>query len=139
MPAVTRWMLRSSLIWLAVGMTIQLASPFATSLPAPLVLAGLRVFEVHALTVGWLTQLVFAVVYWMFPKASLDRPRGNAALAWFTYLCLNVGLILRAVGEPLVALGWATTKAWALPLSAALQWLAVLAFVVNTWPRVKEH
>lgn len=139
MPALTRWMIRSSLIWLAFGLGIQVFSPFASSLPAPLVVAGLRVFEVHALTVGWLSQLIFGVVYWMFPKAAADSPRGRSLLALITYLGLNLGLVLRAIGEVLAAPGRPSLAAWALPLSAGLQWLAVIAFAVNTWPRVRER
>jgi len=139
MPTLTRWMIRSSFAWLAIGMVIQAASPFSSALPAPRLLAGLRAFELHALTVGWLTQLIFGVVFWMFPKASLEKPRGSEHLGWATYGCLNFGLVLRLVGEPLAAAGLTASAAWALPASAVLQWLAALAFVGNTWARVKER
>ncbi|MEW6566563.1 MAG: hypothetical protein AB1449_00055 [Chloroflexota bacterium] len=87
--------------------------------------------------VGWVTQLILGVVFWMFPKESLERPRGRLWLGWATYGLLNLGLLLRVVGEPLAARpsGWG----WMLVAAAVLQWLAGLAFVFNTWGRIKER
>lgn len=138
MPGPTRWMIRASFVWLGLGLAIQLASPFASNLPAPLLLAGLRAFEVHALTVGWLSQLIFGVVFWMFPKAAAS-PRGSPRLAMITFAGLNLGLGLRAIGELFAAPGGTSIPGWALPASAVLQWLAAIAFVINTWPRVRER
>jgi heme/copper-type cytochrome/quinol oxidase subunit 1 len=88
--------------------------------------------------VGWVTQLIFGVVYWMFPRYSKEQPRGNERLAWAAYWLLNVGLILRVLGEPLTGLGQ-TAGAPLLAASAMLQLGAGWAFVINTWGRVKER
>jgi hypothetical protein len=52
---------------------------------------------------------------------------------------LNLGLLQRAVAEPLNALRPAPAWGWLVALSAVLQWLAGLAFAANSWPRVKER
>jgi hypothetical protein len=52
---------------------------------------------------------------------------------------LNIGLILRVLGEPLNALSADAAWDWPLVASASVQWLAGMAFVLNTWPRVKER
>jgi len=54
--------------------------------------------------IGWVTQLIMGVVYRMFPKDSVARPRGSPALAWCVLIFLNAGLLLRAVVEPMLAL-----------------------------------
>ena len=46
------------------------------------------------------------------------------------------GLILRVIGESAAQPG--TTFGSLLVVSALLQWLAGLAFLLNTWPRAKE-
>jgi heme/copper-type cytochrome/quinol oxidase subunit 1 len=87
--------------------------------------------------VGWLTQLIFGVAFWMFPRYSAAQPRGSERLAWAAFILLNVGLLIRAVVEP-----WHTVSGRggnALVLSAGLQLLAGLAFAVNTWPRVRRR
>lgn len=92
---------------------------------------------VHLLVVGWLTQLIFGVAYWMFPRYSAERPRGSERLGWATFVLLNAGLLLRAIVEPWHALGG--RGAALLVSSALLQLLAGWMFVANTWPRIRER
>ena len=89
--------------------------------------------------VGWVTQIIIGVAYWMFPKFTKETPRGSEALAWITYALMNSGLLLRTVAEPANAVQTWVGWGWLVALSALLQWLGGCAFVVNTWPRVKER
>jgi heme/copper-type cytochrome/quinol oxidase subunit 1 len=88
--------------------------------------------------VGWVTQFIIGVVYWMFPKYFRDRPRGSELLGWASYVLINLGLLLRVIGEPLLGQNPALLWGWLLVISASFQWLGGLAFVANTWGRVKE-
>jgi hypothetical protein len=129
-------MLRFSIGYLLAALLLgaALAAPGLT--PA---LGLLGPAQLHLFVVGWLTQLIMAIVYWMFPRYSLEKPRGRPSLAWATCAFLNVGLLLRVAAEPMQVLqpegGWG----WVLAASALLQWLAALAFVVNTWARIRER
>jgi hypothetical protein len=58
-------------------------------------------------------------------------------LGWLTYVALNAGLLLRVIFEPLHAWLAAPWLGWPLAISALLQVLAVWAFVIAIWPRVK--
>lgn len=91
----------------------------------------------HLLVLGWLTQLIFGVAFWLFPRYSAAHPRGSERLGWISFFLLNSGLILRAVAEPWHALGRSTGAL--LVLSAVAQLVAGWAFVINTWPRVRER
>jgi hypothetical protein len=91
----------------------------------------------HLLVLGWLTQLIFGVAFWLFPKHSPAHPRGSERLGWTCFLLLNLGLILRTIAEPWHALG--RRMGALLILAAAAQLLAGWAFVVNIWPRVRER
>src|SRR5207253_9955422 len=74
---------------------------------------------------------------WAAPFAlSLCRAAG---LALVTYITLNVGLITRAVVEPILALRPAPVWAVALIVSAVLQWIGATVFAANTWPRVRAR
>jgi hypothetical protein len=75
----------------------------------------------------------------MFPPHSRERPRGDERLGWFTYGALNVGLLLRAIFEPLHTWLPAPWLGWPLALSALLQVLAIWSFVIAIWPRVKQR
>ena len=92
----------------------------------------------HLFMVGWVTQLIFGVAYWMFPKFTKAMPRGRDWLALGAYWLINVGLILRAVAEPLQVVQPLAIWGVLIVVAAILQWLGGLAFVVNLWPWVKE-
>lgn len=134
MPTIVRWYIKTALIYLVAALLLALLAALpslTTRLP------GLFPVSFHLLVVGWLTQLIFGVVLWMFPKYSRERPRGSEAAGWAVYFLLNLGLVLRAVAEPQA--GRASLWGWLVVVSAVLQWLAGLLFVANTWPRVKER
>ena len=135
MPPLTRLYLKTALVYLIAALLAGLA--LATGLP--FTIPGLGAVYFHLLMVGWVTQLIFGVGYWMFPKFSRERPHRSEALAWATYFLLNVGLLLRAFGEPLSAAQPGTAWGWLLVASAILQLAAGWAFIANTWPRVKER
>lgn len=138
MPTLTRFFVKTSLVYLVAALLVGflLAAPSALPLPAAVTVLAPTYF--HLLMVGWMAQLIFGIVYWMFPKYTRERPHGNETLAWAVYVLLNAGLLLRVVGEPLHTLVGGYTG-WLLAFSAFLQWLAGLGFVANTWPRVKER
>lgn len=136
MPTITRWFIKTSLIAFVAALILGVAQ-VAPQVGPPLRAAG--PVYVHLLVVGWITQMIFGVAYWMFPKASKDTPRGSDRLAIASYACLNAGLLLRVFGEPAHTLHPTAALAWALVLSALLQWVGGMAFVVNTWARVRER
>ncbi|MGE5222399.1 MAG: hypothetical protein ACM3PY_08180 [Omnitrophica WOR_2 bacterium] len=138
MPVLTRWYIKLALVYFLAALItgfILVAQPvfgWSTAIGA------LNPVYFHLFMFGWVTQLIFGVIYWMFPKYSLQQPRGNEMLGWTTLILLNVGLLLRVIGEPLDAIQTGPFWGWTLVISALLQWLAGAAFVANTWSRVKE-
>lgn len=129
MPSITRVVLRTALVWatIATATGILLVWPGHPAIPYPTYL--------HLFTVGWLSNLIFGVAHWMFPRASAARPRGDERLPWSGWALLNIGLLLRVIGEgarPVAMDQW-------LLLSATIQFAAVAVWVVHLWPRVKER
>lgn len=139
MPKLTRLYVKTALVYFVAALLIALLRAADDVLDLPRLVSTLRPVFFHLLVVGWLTQLIFGVMHWMFPKASRERPRGNEQLMWAVYYALNLGLLLRAVAEPALVLSDAVVWGWVLVASAALQWGAGTAFIINTWPRVKER
>ncbi len=139
MPPLARWFVRTALAYLVAALLVGLSLMLRLVIDLPPAVGALQPVYFHLLMVGWVTQLIFGVVFWMFPKFSNERPRGSERLGWATYGLLNAGLLLRVVGEPLVAIQPAGGAGWLLAASAVLQLLAGWAFVANTWTRVKER
>lgn len=136
MPTLTRWFIKTSFIYLTLalisGLLLALQTTFGFTGPA-----GLFPVYIHLLVFGWLTQLVFGVVFWMFPKYSNEQPRRSEVLGWWIYGLLNAGLLLRLIAEPTHSTKPNPVSGWLLVASALMQFLGGTAFVINSWGRVK--
>ena len=139
MPVVTRVFVKTALVYFVIALLTGMLVAARPVLALPRLVTGLTPVYFHLFMVGWVTQLIIGIAYWMFPKYRRDMPRSYDSLAWATYALLNLGLLLRLVAEPAQAVNPAPSWGWLLALSALLQWLGGLAFVANTWPRVKER
>ncbi|MGD8634194.1 MAG: cbb3-type cytochrome c oxidase subunit I, partial [Anaerolineales bacterium] len=100
MPRLTQWYLRSALLYLVLSLSVGFVLAGRTILGLPPSLVRFQPVFFHLFVVGWLTQLIFGVVYWMFPKFSRENPYRSHKLAWTTFWLLNIGLLLRAFSEP---------------------------------------
>jgi hypothetical protein len=137
MPVVTRWYIKAALIFLLLSLSLGLWLGLGASGAA--VPAGFSAVFFHFLLVGWVTQMIFGVAYWMLPKYSRERPHRSESSAWWTFWLLNAGLVLRGIGEPLISSWPGSLVPTMLIVSALMQWLACVLFVANSWPRVKER
>jgi hypothetical protein len=131
-PLLSRWFLRTAIAWLVAGLAIGILVSLP-SLAGTGIAAGFAPVEVHALVVGWATQMIFGVAHWMCPRPGPGRSFGNPVLGWSSWAMLNAGLILRAVAEPLNTLHGG--QVLLLTASALLQLAAIVLFTVHIWPR----
>jgi hypothetical protein len=85
----------------------------------------------HALTVGFLAMMVFAVAQRVLPAFSGMRMLFSTKLMFLAMLTLTVGCLLRVSSEVLAYQGFAHW-AWSwLPVSAVTEMTAVTLFAVN--------
>lgn len=136
MPLLSRLFIKVAFAHLAAALGLGVAMAAARAgLLGGWVLA-LEPAWVHLLVVGWLTQLIFGVAFWLFPRHSREDPFGATGLAWSAFWLLNGGLFARVIAEPAVAMdagGWAAL----LVASSLAQALGALAYVLYIWPRVR--
>lgn len=139
MPTLSRWFIKIGMCYLIAGLAIGgvlLAQPvmgWSRSLQV------LNPVYLHFLFIGWVTQVIMGVGYWMFPKQSKDNPRGSSWLGWVVLISLNVGMVLRAVGEPAVVLAPEAKLGWTLAAASLFLLVAGWGFIFNTWNRIKER
>lgn len=100
---------------------------------------ALRPVYLHFLFIGWVTQIIMGVGYWMFPKYSKEKPRGSEWLGWMVLILLNLGLVMRAIGEPAVLLIPDANLGWMLAVASLCLLLAGWGFILNTWGRIKAR
>lgn len=131
MPLISRTFIKAGMIFFALSLgTSLLIEINITAMP------GLIPLFWHMLMVGWITQIIFGVSIWMFPGRNRDEGFKAQIWGWLTFIFLNSGLVLRIVSEPFA--GPAAAGFWKslLVLSAILQVLAVLAYLIEMWPRI---
>lgn len=133
MPTLTRYALRAALVSLVLALSLGMV----TAVGGERWLA-LRPVYYHLLMMGWATQMIFGVAWWMFPRRLPTEPQ-TTSLSWVCFISLNLGLLLRAVAEPGVAWSGAPLFPPALHASSALMLLSVALFVVQMWRRVFER
>ena len=151
MPATSRTFIKASVVYLCLGAIVGALMLVNRYLPLGSWVGYLRIGHVQMLVVGWLTQLILGVAWWLFPPLKIglraDAPlpvrrgqtqRGSEPLFWVTFACLNAGILLRAVFDPLYS--WARIGLFNLLVgfSGLFLLLAAVAFVLNMWGRVRE-
>ncbi len=139
MPRLSRWFIKIGMLYLVAGLAMGSALAMQPVMGWSTSLHLLRPVYLHFLFIGWVTQLIMGVGYWMFPKRSKENPRGSERIGWAVLILLNAGLVLRAVGEPAVVLYPDAKLGWTLATAATLLLLAGWGFVLNTWGRIRER
>ena len=102
MPPLSRWYIKLAMLYLVAGLIVSIIQALPAGL-RPSLFAFTGPAYIHMLVVGWITQMIFGVAYWMFPKDTAEAPRGHDSVANVTLVLLNVGLLLRVIVEPLRA------------------------------------
>jgi hypothetical protein len=136
MPRISQIIIRTALVHLALGYTLGalvLAEKGLGFLPW---LWALKASHVTVLLLGALVQLACGVAVWVLPRRDAAGSRGDMRPVWLGYAALNGGVALAALYPPLAATIGSAPVAWMPPLAAALDTLAVLAFVLHVWRRV---
>lgn len=140
MPKIARYFIKSGIVFMVLSLAtaVLVSAPEAWNLPGWT--GALQMTHFHLFVVGWITQIIFGVAMWFFPKWSRQSPRGPEWIGWTSFGTLNVGLALRAISETAFAAGGATAVwSWVMSLAALLQFAAAVLFAVAIWPRVKKR
>jgi hypothetical protein len=137
MPRLSQLLIRTALIWLAIGYTIGGLLLLNKGVPVLPWLWTLRLTHVHLLLVGWLVQFACGVAFWILPRLDASGTRGDERLVWLCYGALNGGVALAALHDPLVATIGDTLAVRAASVIAGIVYVvAITAFVAHAAPRV---
>jgi energy-converting hydrogenase Eha subunit C len=131
MPALSRWFIRASLVYLALGFTLGglllsnkglgFYPPIWRSLPA----------HYEFLLMGWMVLVVMGVAYWILPRISTGgASHGNERLAILAFVLLNIGIWL-VVAQPIFMLPGLSFA------GRLLESLGAVLFLVAVWQRIK--
>ncbi len=139
MPRLSRYFIKGGILYLVTAFVLSFLVVARPALGLPTWLSAFSPVLAHLFVVGWLTQFIAGVAWWMFPKITKDNPRGDVRFGWLIFALLNIGLLLRLAGEPLMTLDPTLPLGWVLVTSGVCQLLAGWGIVIALWPRVKER
>ena len=129
MPRVAVWLVRLSLLHLALGATLGAVLLVGKGMALPGWILALRPLHVEVLLFGFVIQLAFGVAWWILPRTP-ELPATR--LPWIAGFLLNAGLW--TAGLVFVA-GWPGEVSLA---ARVLQAVALMAFARGIWPRIRS-
>ena len=151
MPITSRVFVKASLIYLALGAVLGALLLVNRWIPLGTGVASLRVVHVEFLVMGWVTQFIIGVAWWLFPPLAISPgpaaagpgrrgqvQRGSEPLFWATFVFLNAAVLLHAVAGPLYSQTQNGVLGFLVSLSGLFFLVAALTFVLNLWRRVRE-
>ena len=131
MPRLSVWIIRTALVHLGLGFTCGAVMLFQKGVPLEATLLRLLPMHIEFVLIGWTMQLAIGVAFWILPRFARGPARGNESLGWAAYVLLNAGVLAAGIGA------WLQVSDVIPLLGRGAEWLAVLAFALHAWPRVK--
>ena len=133
MPRLSVWMVRASLLYLGGAFTIGALLLFHKGVPIDPQIWRVWPLHIEWALIGWMVQLAMGVAYWILPRFSRapNKYGYRTPLAWIAFGLLNLGVVVSSLGF------WFTTFYDLTALGRALDFVAVLAFAIYIWRRVK--
>lgn len=134
MPRITRWFIKSGILYLFIGIVLAFLSEL------PFIHSGTNLLPVywHMIVIGWITQIIMGVSIWMFPRKRRDRKKTETFYSVASFWSLNAGLILRFLSEPFLPF-FTENPLMIVVISCSifLQLGGILFYVAEIWPRVQ--
>ncbi|MBX3084459.1 MAG: hypothetical protein KF716_22670 [Anaerolineae bacterium] len=133
MPTLSRYFIRSALIFLGIGFTFGgLILSAKGGYVDPRVWNWLPM-HIVLLIDGWLIQLTLGVAYWILPRIQLSE-RGRGVWAWTGFAAMQIGLAMTLITALTM---WLPDVQVLFAPAVILQAIGVLLFAVHAWPRIR--
>jgi cbb3-type cytochrome oxidase subunit 1 len=133
MPKPSRWMIRLSLVYLMVGITLGALMFIHKAYPVHQAIWMLLPIHIEITIFGWIIQLTLGTAYWILPRFLEGPSRGDSNLAYLMIGSLNLGIIF-VIADVLLS--------FPLPfdlLGRIFELVAVVLFVSLHWNRIVTY
>lgn len=137
MPPLVQRYVKTSLIFLLLGLGLGAAMSLGWSYlawPSPRFLV---VAHVHVLLVGFVLMMIMGVATWMFPRPPRDSQSYSPELANTIYWIMTLSTALRFLAEIVLVYRPGRGLVTLATLGGLGQVLASILFIFNMWSRVR--
>ena len=133
MPSQSIWMIRLSLVYLAITIIIGGLLLIHKAVPVHPALWGLLPVHFELAIWGWMIQFVMGTAYWMFPRFMKGEPRGNTTFATLMVYLFNGGLFLLLISI------FDVYPTFLAPVGRGLLLISVTLFAALIWNRIVSY
>lgn len=133
MPVISRWMIRSSFVYLLLGTLLGAVMLVHKAFPLHPAVWQLLPVHIEITIFGWIIQLTLGTGYWMLPRFLESPQRGKKLPAILMVVFLNLGIIFVVIHYL-----FQTT----LPLSQvgrSFELVSVILFISLHWNRIVTY
>ncbi len=130
MPRLSAVAVRAALLYLLFGFSFGALLLANKGVPLAGWIWNLLPAHIEFLLVGWTSQLILGVAFWILPRFP-GGSRGNEALARWALALLNTGILMVAVQGLLPA-----NNVLLLP-GRGLEVMAAILFALHAWKRIR--
>jgi len=133
MPLAARWMIRCSLVYLLLGITIGSAIFIHKAFSINPILWQFLPVHTEILIFGWIIQFTMGTAYWILPRFLKGPKRGDKKFAVTIVLLFNSGILILVFNNLFLSSS---------PIGLAgrfLQGIAVLIFTLIHWNRITTY
>ena len=95
-----RWMIKTSLVYLLLGVLIGLLTFLSHRFPSLAWVLQWRTVHVHLILMGAVIQMIMGVALWMFPRRKEPPPVTTEPEGMTLYVGFNAGTVIRSLFEP---------------------------------------
>lgn len=132
MPLISRLMIKLSLVYLFLGVSLGALMLINKAWLISPILWFVLPIHIEFLIFGWIIQFTLSVAYWILPRFLESKGRGNTTLAWLMVFFLNAGILSVAFS------GYGLGSSFALA-GRIFEVLAVILFITLHWKRVVTY
>jgi heme/copper-type cytochrome/quinol oxidase subunit 1 len=129
-PGLSLWFIGAAMAYLVVGAFAGAVMLVSRGLRLAVPAGELLSLHIEFMLVGWAIQLAMGVAYWILPRHKSGPGRGNERLAWSSFVLLNVGVLLAALG------GIGGVAGWLSALGHVVEITGAGVFALNVWRRL---
>ncbi|MCB0307616.1 MAG: hypothetical protein KDI38_27890, partial [Calditrichaeota bacterium] len=77
MPKLSRWFIKTGLVYFVASLLLSLLQKVGAAGEMWPVLSAFTPLFYHWLMLGWITQIIIGVSWWMFPRRNSEQPPGS--------------------------------------------------------------
>jgi heme/copper-type cytochrome/quinol oxidase subunit 1 len=137
MFSTVRYFIKTSIIFLALGIVSGLYMSFAQNVFGAGFGYELRSAHTHVILVGAVMMMIMGVALWFFPRAEKNDKKYKPQLILITYWLITTSTALRFVAQVTASFIFLDWLKILITIFSTLQVAAILLFFYSMWGRIR--